>query len=395
MKYWRGYLATAIIVALTWALTQLAEKYTRLVDMFYPYVTRMIQTFLSGWSGGTGVLIWQVALVLIILAVLTTVVLMIIFRWNFIQWLGWVLAGVVSIYALHTCIYGLNYYAGPIADDIRLQITDYSLKELENATVYYRDQANALAEQMPRDSAGDVICSDFDELADRAAAGFEVLVSDKYTYSIFAGDLSPVKELGWASMYTSMGITGVTMPLTGEAAVNPQIPGVSLPFTMCHEMAHRMCIANETDANFAAFLACSENPDLEYRYSAYFMAYRYCYNALASIGSEEAAVSAARVQTGVSDYLGHDLAAYSKFFNENMDQGSAQLATAVNDTYIKTSGDSDGVAAYSKVSDLLVCWHIQQIAIPAERDEAAENFDPYDEDQVDLDGIVGTLPGRS
>ena len=86
-------------------------------------------------------------------------------------------------------------------------------------------------------------------------------------------------------MYSSMGITGVTFGLTGEACVNPQIPGVSLPFTMCHEMAHRMCIAPERDANFAAFLAASVHSDPEFQYSDYFMAFRYCYSALSSVNN--------------------------------------------------------------------------------------------------------------
>ena len=71
-------------------------------------------------------------------------------------------------------------------------------------------------------------------------------------FSIFGGDYTPVKKLGWADMYSSMGITGFTCFVTGEAAVNPQIPATSLPFTMAHEMAHRLCIAREDDANFAA-----------------------------------------------------------------------------------------------------------------------------------------------
>ena len=90
--------------------------------------------------------------------------------------------------------------------------------------------------------------ADFDALAGKAGEGFQTLTYD-YFYPIFAGSTLPVKKLGWADMYSSMGITGVTFGLTGEACVNPQIPGVSLPFTMCHEMAHRMCIAPERDAN--------------------------------------------------------------------------------------------------------------------------------------------------
>lgn len=390
MKYWFGYLVAGILAAITWALTQMAAKYTTLVDRIYPYLTRTIQNFLAQWSGGVDFLVWQLAVVLLIVAVLASLVLVIVLRKNLIQWLGWVLSGAMLIWLLHTGVYGLNYYAGPLADDLRLNVSEYTLQELEEATIYYRDQANALAAQMDRDSSGDLVFPDFDALAAQAGDGFETLTYD-HSFSVFAGDTTPVKELGWADMYTSMGITGVTMPLTGEAAVNARIPVVALPFTMCHEMAHRMCIAVERDANFAAFLACSFNEDPVFQYSAYFMAYRYCYNALASVDGQEAAVAAARIAAGVEDQLAHDLNGYSTFFWENQSESATNLANTVNDAYIKTSGDESGVRSYGQVTDLLVSWHIQQIILPAQEDDAEEKFDPYDEDQVDLEGIVGAL----
>ena len=390
MKYWFGYLVAGILAAITWALTQMAAKYTTLVDRIYPYLTRTIQNFLAQWSGGVDFLVWQLAVVLLLVAVLGSLVLVIVLRKNLFQWLGWVLSGAMLIWLLHTGAYGLNYYAGPLADDLRLNVSEYTLQELEEATIYYRDQANALAAQMDRDSSGDLVFPDFDALAAQAGDGFETLTYD-HSFSVFAGDTTPVKELDWADMYTSMGITGVTMPLTGEAAVNARIPVVALPFTMCHEMAHRMCIAVERDANFAAFLACSFNEDPVFQYSAYFMAYRYCYNALASVDGQEAAVAAARIAAGVEDQLAHDLNGYSTFFWENQSESATNLANTVNDAYIKTSGDESGVRSYGQVTDLLVSWHIQQIILPAQEDDAEEKFDPYDEDQVDLEGIVGAL----
>ena len=42
------------------------------------------------------------------------------------------------------------------SEDIRLKETDYTVAELESATIYYRDQANALADQIKRDSDGNV-----------------------------------------------------------------------------------------------------------------------------------------------------------------------------------------------------------------------------------------------
>lgn len=393
MKYWRGYLTAGILGLLTWGLIQLAGRFTDLVDMVYPYLTRTVQTFLAGWCGGVDFCVWQVLAVLLVVILLASIVLMIVLRWNVFQWFGWVLTGVVLIYALHTGIYGLNYQAGSLAEDVRLNVTEYTLDELEEATIYYRDIANGLAQKLNRDENGDVIYPEFSELAQQAGEGFRVLTYEK-SCSVFAGSTLPVKELGWADMYTAMGITGVTMPLTGEAAVNPQIPAVSLPFTMCHEMAHRMCIAIERDANFAAFLACAENPSPEFRYSAYFMAYRYCYRVLAAVGSTDSAVAAARIATGVNGEMNHDLAAYDAFFKEKQNAGATNLATAVNDTYIKTSGDEKGVASYGEVCDLLVSWHIQEVVLPAQQEEAESTFDPYDESQVDLSDIVGALPKK-
>ena len=391
MKYWRGYLVAAILGIITWGLTQLAAKYTVLVDMVYPYLTRTIQTFLSGWTGGVDFCLWQVAVVLLIVMLLASIVLMIVLRWNFIQWLGWALSGVMLIAFLHTGIYGLNYHAGPLADDIRLEMTEYTLEELEDTTIYYRDLANELADQMNRDGQGNVLMSSFEELAQQAGEGFDTLTYEQ-CYSIFAGSTDPVKKLGWSDMYTSMGITGVTMPITGEAAVNPQIPAVSLPFTMCHEMAHRMCIALERDANFAAFLACRANSSVEFQYSAYFMAYRYCYSALSSVSSPQAATAAARIASGVNKNFARDLNAYSQFFAEHQDEGATKLADTVNDTYIKVSGDEQGVASYGEVCDLLVNLYIKEVILPTQKEENESAFDPYDENQVDLEGIVGALP---
>jgi hypothetical protein len=184
-------------------------------------------------------------------------------------------------------------------------------------------------------------------------------------------------------MYTSMGITGVHMPLTGEAAVNPQTPVVALPFTMCHEMSHRMCIAVERDANMGAFLACDANDNVIFRYSAYFMAFRYCYNSLVAKGTSAAISAANDIYDGIDSLLMQDLNDYKEFFQKHQDQNATNLANKANDTYIKVSGDEQGVTSYDTVGDLLVGWYIQEIYLPAHKDEE-QVFDPLDKNQIDL-----------
>ena len=379
MRYWRGYLTAAIIAAITMGLMMLAERFSSLVDMVYPYVTREFQSILAEWSSTVPFTLWQVLVVGMVLAVATTLVLMITLKWNFVEWLGWVLAGVSCIWLLHTGVYGLNYYAGPISADIRLGSYEFTVEDLEEATIYFRDQANAMALEMERDENGALIYDDFDTLALQAGDGFNTLAYEQ-SGSVFAGSVLPVKQLGWADMYTSMGILGVTMPLTGEAAVNPQIPVVALPFTMCHEMAHRMCIATENDANFAAFLTCLANESKQFQYSAYYMAYRYCYNALRSAGTAEAAAAAARVQLDVNTYLQYDLKMYDRFFQTHRDNNAANIADMANDGYIKASGDKNGTASYGQVSIYLVNWYIEKQVRPFEGDDSG--FDPLDKDFV-------------
>lgn len=386
MKYLRGYLAAAICGAIIWVLMQFGQRFTELVDMVYPYVIRTMQNMLADWTGGVDFCVWQLLAVALGVLILTSIVLMVVLKWNPIQWFGWVLAVFAGIYMLHTMVWGLNYYAGDLADDIRMDVSQYNLQELTEAAEYYRDKANELAEQVNRDSSGNAEFAEFETLAEMAGDGFQTLVYDR-SYPVFAGTTLPVKKLGWADMYSSMGITGVTFGMTGEAAVNPQIPDVTLPFTMCHEMAHRMCIAPERDANFAAFLACSAHEDVSFRYSGYFMAFRYCYNALAGVNTQSASAATARVANGISDQLKKDMDAYNAFFSSHKDNVATSIADTANDAYLKVSGDASGIASYGEVCDLLVNWHIQEIVIPSLTIDV-NPFDPYDENQVDLSGIV-------
>ena len=384
MKYWTGYLTAAIIGAISWALLKLGERFTELVDMVYPYVTRTLMDILANWTAGLDFCLWQVIVTAAIIIAVAIIILIIVLRRSPIQWVGWMLAVCSLVYLLHTLVFGLNYHAGSIADDIRMEQRQYTVEELADAAAYYRDMANLLSDQIPRDANGDVTFDDFDALALQAADGFDTLVHD-YSFPVFAGNTLPVKKLGWANLYSSMGITGITMGLTGEAAVNPQIPATSLPFTMCHEMAHRMSIATEGDANFAAFLASMANEDIQFRYSAYFMAYRYCYSALIRQNTIEASSAAARVSAGLTEEMQHDMLVYNDFFNSKRNETATRVADTANDTYLKASGNTSGIASYGEVCDLLVNWHYQQIILPTITEEDTP-FDPYDENQVDLSG---------
>ena len=355
MKHWRGYLVAAIVAACTWGLQLFSAAHAVLVDMIYPYVTRMVQNYLAEANGGAGFLVWRILLFVGIAAALTLIVLALIRRWSIVRVVGWILAAVSMVWLVSVGMYGLNKYAGPLADDIRLENAEYaySLDELEKAAIFYRDQANKLADKVTRDSKGNIEDQEFNKLAEDAASGFQNLVYDR-GYSVFAGSTQPVKKLTLAGMRN----TGKTVALTGESAVNPRLPMTALPFAMSHEMSHRMCIANDLDADFGAFLACTHSDSEVFQYAGYLNAYWACCRGLEAVDS----AALQNVVSGENANLKNDLTEHKKAFGK--------------------SGMTD-----PQLCDLVTVWYVETQILPLQEEED-ERFDPLDESKVDLSGIV-------
>ena len=366
MKYWRGFLVAGIIAACTWGLSNFARTHTTLVDMIFPYVSRMITGATAEWSAAVSFCMWQALLIFAILGICALLALGIVLRWNILQLSGWIAAIISLIFFLNTGIFGINQYAGPLADDMQLNVTNYELSELEDAAKHYLEEAIKAKNNIPIDSSvgAEIIFPDFETLAEQAKDGFHSLVYDK-KFSVFAGSMVPVKKLGWVGYYTGNSTTGVTVHITGEAAVNPNVPDILLPYAMCHEMAHRMSIYSDRDANFSAFLACTHNEDPYFVYSGYVNAYRYCLKALQSFSSEAANAALSRLAA--------------------IENGQFSQEIATIDGFYKKTENAD---VFRENVKLLVSWYIQEIYLPAHVDKDTPTFDPLDETQVDLNGFV-------
>ena len=164
MRNLRGIIVAGVFGVLTWLVQQLAQRYSLLLDMAYPFASKTVQELLGGWSAGVDFCVWQVILAVFLVAVVVSIGLMVLFRWNFFRWLGWVLAPVSIAYFLFTCLWGLNYYNRPIQESMKLKAGDYTVADLRDATQFYRKQADRLAGQMKRDANGDMVLENLDTL---------------------------------------------------------------------------------------------------------------------------------------------------------------------------------------------------------------------------------------
>lgn len=372
MKNLRGIIVTAVFCALTGLLALAAQHFDVLMDMAYPFFSKTVVEMVCGWTAGLDICLWQVIIAVYLVAVVASLALAILLRWNLLRWLGGVLAPAAVAVFLFMAVWGLNYYSKPIGEAMKLEVTDYTISDLKEAALYYRQQADQLSGQVARDENGDLTLGTLDEMNQTLSASYDNLV---WRYSIFAGPHGPVKELGWADVFSEMGTDGVTIGLTGEAAVNMNQYAAAIPFTMCHETAHLLAFAREDEANFAAYLACEHSDDMTFRYSGYLKAFLYCANAL----YDTSKTTWKEAWDGVSDELRHDVNAINAYYDAWSGETSQQVSN-VYDTYLKTMGQTSGTVSYNEVTDLLVAWYIDQYRPVEEVD--LNPFDPTDYDWV-------------
>ena len=162
----------------------------------------------------------------------------------------------------------------------------------------------------------------------------------------------------WGEPLLYSGHTGIFFAATGESGVPLNCSVADTPFIMCHEAAHRLGIASEQEANFAAYLACASSDDVRFAYSGAFNAFAYSINALYQADSERALTMLKDAATsdadGVSLVWG-DYVANGEYYDAY--EGSfQQVGSTVNDGYLKSYGEDSGVQSYGLVVDYLIAW---------------------------------------
>ena len=163
--------------------------------------------------------------------------------------------------------------------------------------------------------------------------------------------LSPAKAARHPGLLTRLGLAGLYFPFTGESIVNPEDCPDTLPFTICHELAHQAGVAREDEASYCAFLACETSESALFRYSACFTALLYAMKSLRAADRADWLNTLSRM----SDAL------YGRFVRANglaaaLPGGAQQGLT---DVFLRLNGDPDGISSYERVLPLLAAhWRI-------------------------------------
>lgn len=344
---------SGIVAAVTVLLLILALLLPEIFFSVYSDFSMAIQGILAGITAIVPFPIWEPLLVFLLFWLVYTLIRA-IKRAAIIRWASGVLVSVCILAAFFLISWGFNYFAPPMQERLELPEKQYTTAQLKEAAIYYRDMANKLSSSVSRNADGTVKEYDLSELSDRAGEGYEKLAE---SMDCFGGSTVRVKTLISSPLVGATGTTGIFMAFTGESSISSTTYTVSQPFTMCHELGHRMAFAREDEANFAAYLACEAHPDADFRYSGYYNAFRYCYNALAEADS----AAAKQVWSGVSANLAKDCNAAVSHYASVQNESATAVTEQVYDTYLKTFAVDSGVQSYGEVTDLLLCWYFERI----------------------------------
>jgi hypothetical protein len=273
---------------------------------------------------------------------------------------------------LFTLLWGLNYAASPLEEKLKLDVRERGLTALEQTALWMRDLCNETAGMADRDG-GIVSAGGFFTLREDAADGFEALAAES---PLFEGTANLPKRITFWPVLSYTGIAGIYFPWTAEPCVNPDGPDSTLPYTMCHEMAHSLGFAAEDDANFIAFLACERNYNGNFNYSGALEMFIYLANAV----NEENPAFLAELYDGLEYDVAADLTNLTKHYEKY--EGPAQaVGSALNDAYLKTVGrQPEGVKSYGRVVDLLIAEYVNRYGEPIPDEASDETPDEMSDD---------------
>lgn len=338
------------LLPITVLLNLLSQRYPGITEKIY--FVSIDKAMREGLSIVTGWLPFSfgeflVIILVIVLAVLVINALIKLFKFRTFYSLLTIAAYLSALYILFMLLWGFNYNRYSFDKISGLKVEKSSKEELYSLCDKLISRANGLRGMVDEDSRGVMtIKGGYKSVFSRAYLGYK---NASGIYQELGGSYGPPKPVLLSEMLCYTGITGIYMPYTGEANVNIKITDFMLPATATHEMAHQRGFAREDEANYIGYLTCSLHPDKDFQYSGVMLAVIYSMDALYNADPTAYKTLSAKYSPAVLRDLRNEADFWDKY------KGKVEkISSSINDSYLKSNGQKDGVESYGRMVDLLI-----------------------------------------
>jgi len=248
------------------------------------------------------------------------------------------------VYIVFNLAWGLNYNRLGIAYQLKLKEKEHEVEDLKAIT-------HLLLLKLNRDRAAlgpsQIKYPHYKIIFNKALQAYQ---NCQLQYPFLRYEKPSVKRSLYGRAGNYLGFLGYYNPFTGEAQLNLTQPRFLIPFVTCHEIAHQLGYASESEANFVGYLAAVKSPDTLFHYSAYFDLFNYANRELYKKDSLAAKENYKQLDTLVKqDVL--ELKTYLAK-SENFIEPFIRI---FYDQYLKANQQDKGIKSYNDV----VAWLIE------------------------------------
>ena len=354
----RNLIISGIVLIISSVLIGVATRVDGFAQWYstnvYPVLVTTMGRFFGWFPFSVSEIILYIILLYVLGTLISTVVLMFFKEEKGLRFLKW-LTSTLLIASILFCLFvvncGINYHRDSFAEVSGLEVREYSVEELLQASQWLTQRVNETSQLVPRDEDGVMMLTVNVRDASRVAmrgVGEE--------FPALRGYVPPPKPMMNSWLLSSMQVAGIFIPFTIEGNYNWQMVPYNIPFAATHELVHVLGFMAEDEANFIAFLACIRSEEVEFQYSGYLRGWIYVRNALRRVDAEAADELFYLFDEGVKA----DLAANREFW-ARFDGPVADLQTRVNDAYLRANAQHEGVRSYGMMVDLLLAYYLQGI----------------------------------
>lgn len=254
------------------------------------------------------------------------------------------LAWMLMIYVGFNVLWGINYNRKGIAVQLGLPDREYSVNELRSLNAALLQRVNESNVLLPKARGGTA-----NQIFDGAQRAYREL-EKKYPFLHYESPSLKSSLWGWLGNYA--GFMGYYNPFTGEGQVNTTVPAFIQPFTNCHEIAHQLGYAKESEANFVGYLAATASRDPAFRYSAYLDLFLYANVNLFYTDSLAAKGFAKQLLPAVKS----DLKRWRQF-NDRHKNPIEPVVRWIYGAYLQNNQQPSGILSYEEVTGFMIAYH--------------------------------------
>lgn len=245
-------------------------------------------------------------------------------------------------------LWGFNYQRTPIFQQLTLKPKSLNLEQLESEVKITQRLVEQYRNRIKQDTLAITETLDYPELEQLVRAN---MIENMEILGLNFTGRPRTKQFPPPGFMRKMGILGIYFPFTGESYIDPTLHALEQPFTIAHEMAHSYGVTDEGEANFIAWVICTNSEDPLLRYSGHLRLLQYQMRDYYRMAPNEFKTWVKTLSVGVRNDLNSIREA-----SEAIKPFSLELSRKSNDIFLKSQGVKAGVNSYQQLPMLAYAW---------------------------------------